>query len=113
MRIKAPQPLTACFTGPEGPYSFRFTPNEGDWDGLAEVDIAGTPLRWSVERIDRDEEGQLVLSGMTSTKDIWNDSFWFEAIVEPRPGRITYWGNQVIWRTDSGTQLQYPLPTPS
>ncbi len=103
MRIKAPRPLVVSFRGPEGPYSLRFTPNVGDWGGIVEVDIAGAALRWPVNRIDRDEEGRLILSGMTATKEIWNDSFWFEAIVEPPPGQITYWGNRVIWRTDEGT----------
>jgi hypothetical protein len=102
MRIKAPASLAAAFIGPEGAYTLRFTPIDGEWDGILNVEIAGKPLQWSVERIDREEDGRLILSGMTATATIWGDSFWFEATVEPAPGQIIYWGKQVVWRTDPG-----------
>ena len=102
MQIRAVSPLTVQFVGPEGHYSLQFQPSKDGWDGAVEVTIAGNTMLWSVERIERDDQNRLVLSGMTATKDLWKDSFWFEAIVEPQPGQITYWGNQVVWRTDNG-----------
>jgi hypothetical protein len=101
MRVTEIRSLTAKYVGPEGPYVIRFAPSQEGWDGTIDVEIAGKAMRWSVEAIDRGEGG-LTVSGMTATADVWGDSFWFEAVIEPCPGHITYWGNQLIWRTDLG-----------
>jgi len=99
-RVTVPEPFGVEFDGPEGPYTLKFRPT-GEWDGLFDVNIAGRDLTWSVEMAERNARGELILSGFAVTKEVWGDSFWFELKTKPPPAMITYWGNQVIWRTDS------------
>lgn len=89
--------------GPEGDYELAFEPTD-DWDGVVYVAIAGLKTRWSVEAVDRDEVA-VTLSGMTAgCHDLWNDEFWFVLAPWADPPTITYWGNQVVWRTDVGSE---------
>jgi hypothetical protein len=101
MRITAPEPFTVHLSGPEGPYRLAFRPSADRCAGNFDVEIAGTSIVWPVEVIERQEGGELVLSGFADTS-FWDDVFWFELIAEPSPPRITYWGDKVIWRTDYG-----------
>lgn len=100
MRTKAPHPFAITFAGEEGPYTIHFQPTD-EWDGVIDVILAGTPMRWFVVNVDREDNGGLVLGGMTTgTEDIWNDQFWFELRLDDAPPVIRYWGNQIIWRED-------------
>ena len=89
------------FSGPEGSYTVHFRPID-EWDGIIDVSIAGTAMCWPVLNVDREDDGRLVLGGMTAgTEHIWNDQFWFELRLDDSPPAIRYWGNQVIWREDT------------
>ena len=95
-----PDPFSMCFSGPEGVYFVKFRPID-EWDGTIEVSIGGHSMRWPVMNAERDDNGQIVLGGMTSgTQEIWNDQFWFELRIDDAPPVIRYWGDRVIWRED-------------
>ena len=68
MRTTVPPPFDRSFSGPEGPYVIRFHQTD-EWDGLIDVSIAGVDMRWNVDDADREEDGGLVLGGMTSGSD--------------------------------------------
>lgn len=58
-------------------------------------------MRWHVLNVERENNGDLVMSGMTTgTQKIWNDQFWFELRLDDVPAVMRYWGNRVIWRED-------------
>jgi hypothetical protein len=60
-------------------------------------------MTWSVLTIDRNEAGELIFAGGTDgSEDVWGDHYWYEARLEPKPSRITLWGDQVIVRVDHG-----------
>ena len=100
MRTQVPPAFEMSFTGPEGPYILQFQPTD-PWDGIVDVSIAGTQMRWDVVDADREEAGGLVLGGMTSgTESLWNDQFWFELRLDDTPPVIRYWGDKVVWRED-------------
>jgi len=61
---------------------------------------------WSVLSIDLNEEGALILSGMTDGSEaVWGDQYRFEARVEPAPASIAFWGDQVLVRTDEASAI--------
>ena len=89
------------FTGPEGPYTLQFRPLD-EWDGVFDLVIGGQPFTWPVDTIDLTENGELNFSGMTvGSHALWGDQFWFVVRKEPAPPTITYYGDQVVWRTDT------------
>ena len=92
-------------TGPEGPYELSFKSLD-DWDGEIETTMAGVPMTWPVLRSDEAPDGTVTVSGMTvGSIDVWSDQFWFELVIRP-PHTITYWGDNVIWRTDMAMEQQ-------
>src|SRR5687767_8465348 len=94
MRTTVPSAFTLSFTGPEGPYTIRFEPTD-DWDGVIDVSIGGSEMRWDVDHADRED------GGMTSGSEaLWNDQFWFELRPDDTPPVIRYWGDRVVWRED-------------
>ena len=103
MRTTVPEAFTMYFAGPEGTYTINFRPTD-EWDGVIDISLAGSELRWDVVDADREESGGLVLGGMTSgTERIWNDQFWFELRLDDAPPVIRYWGDQIVWREDQVT----------
>jgi hypothetical protein len=101
MRTTVPPAFSATFEGLEGLYTLHFQPTD-EWDGVIDVTIAGLAMRWEVVNSDREEDGGVVLGGMTSgTEDIWQDRFWFEVRMNDTPPVIQYWGDRVIWREDA------------
>ncbi len=63
-----------------GPYTIEFQP-EGEWDGVINVSLGGTEMRWDVDHADREGRGGLVLGGMTmGTESLWDDVFWFDFV---------------------------------
>jgi hypothetical protein len=102
MRVRCPRPFEFTVAGPDGPYTLRFEPIDG-WDGSFIVEGLRTPMTWSVLTIDRNEAGELIFAGGTDgSEDVWGDHYWCEARLEPKPSRITLWGDQVIVRVDHG-----------
>jgi hypothetical protein len=101
MKTNTPPAFSMSFSGPEGPYTVRFQPIN-EWDGIIEVSIGGTPMRWHVMNVKQEDNGGIVIGGMTNgTEKIWNDQFWFELRPNDLPAVIRYWGNKVIWREDT------------
>jgi hypothetical protein len=100
MRTTVPPAFDKTFAGPEGTYILTFRPTD-EWDGIIDVSIAGSEMRWAVVDADVDEAGGVVLGGMTSgSESLWNDQFWFELRLDDAPPVIRYWGDQVVWRED-------------
>lgn len=100
MRTTVPSDFSLSFTGAEGPYTVRFQPID-EWDGIINVAIGGFEMRWSVDHVDREEGGGIILGGMTSgSETLWNDQFWFELRLDDTPPVIRYWGDKVVWRED-------------
>ncbi|MGH7028206.1 hypothetical protein [Brevundimonas sp.] len=84
----------------DGLYSLRFRPTD-EWDGEFDVVIKGQELIWPVLTIDREADGCLTLSGMTDgSRVIWGEEFWYVVQVEPGAPSVSYYGDQVCWRTD-------------
>lgn len=91
------------FSGADGPYTIRFRPTDA-WDGVIDVSIGGLEMRWKVVDSDREEDGGVVLGGMTSGSEaLWDDQFWFELRLDDAPPLIRYWGEGVLWREDRAT----------
>jgi hypothetical protein len=100
MRTNVPPAFSLSFRGAEGPYTIRFQPVD-EWDGVIDVSIAGSEMRWDVVDADGEEDGGVALGGMTSgSETLWDDQFWFELRPDDSPPVIRYWGNQVLWRED-------------
>jgi hypothetical protein len=100
MRTTAPAAFSLTFKGPEGAYTINFEPTD-EWDGVIEVCINGLTMRWHVVDADREDNGAVVLGGMTDgSTPLWDDQFWFELRPDDTPPLIRYWGNQVVWRED-------------
>jgi hypothetical protein len=100
MKTTVPGAFVMPFRGPEGSYSISFEPT-GEWDGRIDVSIGGVKMQWDVVDADRDNDGSLVLGGMTTgSEEVWNDQFWFELRLKDSPPVIRYWGDKVIWRED-------------
>ncbi|KQY34999.1 hypothetical protein ASD38_00005 [Caulobacter sp. Root487D2Y] len=101
MRTKMPPAFSATMTSPDGVYELAFRPLD-ECDGVVEVTIAGEAMSWYVVRGDEEEDGTVSLSGMTVGSDvIWGDQFWFELVLKPGPVQIKYWGDRVLWRSDT------------
>lgn len=95
-----PPAFALRFDGPEGRYTIDFEPTD-EWDGSIDVSIGGRTMRWAVIDTDREDDGGIVLGGMTAgTKALWNDEFWFEVRLNDAPPVIRYWGDKVVWRED-------------
>ena len=100
MRTTVPPAFDLTFAGPENSYTIKFQPTD-ESDGMIEVSIGNTEMRWDVVDVDREETGNLVLGGMTSgSESLWNDQFWFELRIDDSPPVIRYWGDTVVWRED-------------
>ena len=105
MRVRTPKPFTVTMAGPEGSYNLSFSPID-EWDGVIDVAIGGIQMAWPVTRIEQEEGGRVCLSGMTvGAEEVWNDQFFFQLWTGLYPPTIEYWGDRVIWRTDSSTAL--------
>ena len=105
-RIKAPPPFTAVMSGPEGVYHLAFSRYD-DRDGYIDTTIRGIDMSWNVDSVERADDGSIILGGLTrGSEALWLDCFWFALCLNPKPFKIDYWGNQVLWRTD------LPLETP-
>lgn len=103
MRTALLSAFTMTFAGPEGPYTIRFRPTDKR-DGIIDVSIGGLEMRWDVVDADQEEGGGIVLGGITTGSDkLWNDQFWFELRLSDTSRVIRYWGDQSIWREDSGS----------
>ena len=101
MRVPAPEPFSVSFIGDEGRYTMHFRPTD-EWDGVFELAIAGQTLVWPVLTIDRTESGELTFAGATDGGDaLWDDQFWYVVRTEPAPPTINYYGDRVLWRTDT------------
>jgi hypothetical protein len=93
------RPFCARFVGPEGEYIVEFTPN--DDEGSIQTTIAGTPMTWHVEFVGLNDDGDVVLGGLTrGSTAVWGDCFWFEVKADAGAPFIEYWGNHVLWRKD-------------
>jgi hypothetical protein len=100
MRTTVPPPFNLPFDGDDGPYTIRFQPTD-KWDGIIAVSIRGLTMSWDVVEASEEDDGSVVLGGMTSGSEaLWNDQFWFELRLTDTPPVIRYWGDQVIWRED-------------
>lgn len=100
MRTTVPAAFSLAFTGPEGSYEIQFEPTD-EWDGVIDVSIGSVATRWQVLDANREEDGAVVLGGMTDGSEaLWGDQFWFELRFSDAPPLIRYWGNQVVWRED-------------
>jgi hypothetical protein len=100
MRTTVPQAFSMTFNGPEGPYTIHFRPTD-EWDGIIDVSIGGITMRWDVVNADQEEDGGVVIGGMTSgSEPLWQDKFWFDLRFDDTPPVIQYWGDRVIWRED-------------
>lgn len=100
MRINTPPPFRLTFTSPDGCYTVDYCPND-EREGVIDVSISGVSMRWYVVYVERDANGERVLSGMTSGSEaLWQDQFWFELRPDHIPPLIRYWGDQVVWRED-------------
>lgn len=101
MRTDTLEPFTVGLYGTEGPYSVRFVPDAQGREGHLMVRTGDVWRHFgSVELIERRATGELLLSGMGGLSD--DDTYWYELIAEPVPPRITYWGDRVIHRIDTG-----------
>lgn len=101
MRTTVPPAFSLGFTGPEGPYTVRFEPVD-EWEGEINVCIGGLSMCWQVVNADEEDNGSVVLSGMTDGSGaLWSDQFWFELHVSATPPLLRYWGNQIVWREDN------------
>ena len=100
MRTTVPPPFKLAFVGDDGGYTISFQPTD-QWDGRIVVSMRGQTMRWDVVDADKEDDGSVVLGGMTSgSESLWGDQFWFELRVTDRPPLIRYWGNEVVWRED-------------
>jgi len=100
MRERAPAPFDISVSGADGLYSLRFRPTD-EWDGVFDVVIKGHEMTWPVLTVDREADGSLTLSGSTDgSRAIWDDEFWYVVQVEPGTPSVSYYGDQVCWRTD-------------
>jgi len=100
MRTGVPPAFSMSFVGPDGAYNLSFHPTD-EWDGRIDVMIGGQTMRWEVVDADREDDGGIVLGGMTTGSELlWNDEFWFEIRLNDAPPVIRYWGDKVVWRED-------------
>lgn len=104
MREPGPAPFDIAVSGADGLYSLRFRPT-GEWDGVIDVVIKGHEMTWPVLTVDREADGRLTVRGSTDgSRAIWNDEFWYVVQVEPGAPNVSYYGDQVCWRTDRAPQ---------
>ncbi len=100
MRERAPAPFDISVSGADGPYSLHFRPTD-EWDGVIDVAINGHKMTWPVLAVDREADGRLTLSGSTDgSRVVWNDEFWYVVQFGPGAPSVSYYGDQVCWRTD-------------
>ncbi len=101
MQTEAPVPFTVTLHGPDDPYSLRFVPDANGLEGRLMVSTGDVWRPFgTVEQIERRATGELVLSGMGGLSE--HETYWYELVAEPAPPRITYWGDRVIHRIDTG-----------
>lgn len=100
MRERAPAPFDILVSGADGLYALRFRPTD-EWDGVFDVVIKGHEMTWPVLTVDREADGSLTLSGSTDgSHKIWDDEFWYVVQVKPGTPSVSYYSDQVCWRTD-------------
>lgn len=101
MAVEQPKPFELTLVGPTGPYRLSF---ERDRDeGRFNVLIGARATFWHVEVCERTEDGWR-LAGMTrETKDLWEDTYWFEMHTGTNT-RVEYCLQGVV-RTDTPVEL--------
>lgn len=98
--VEQPEPFSASFMGPTGPYELTFEPNEDE--GEFRVKLGGVVTTWHVEVCERDGDSWL-LGGLTrDTVAIWGDTYWFE-VHTARPMKVEYGINGLV-RTDAALE---------
>lgn len=103
MRVRAPAPFQLHVDRPQGSYSLRFEPVD-EWDGQFIVEGLGAVMSWRVLSVDEDADGRLTLSGTTdAAAAVWGGEYWFEADIRRDGARISFWGDQVLVRSDDAT----------
>jgi hypothetical protein len=88
--------------GPQGPYILTFSRYaSSEWGGYLDVQVGDHTMHWEVEEVE-DEEGEIILSGLTGfeTEELWGDVFWFRLFPYSGIPHIEFWGDRVICRTD-------------
>jgi hypothetical protein len=112
MREPAPRPFAVSVVSDDGPYVLNFRPTD-KWDGTIDVVIRGHAMTWDVLTVDREADGTLTLSGSTyGSQGIWNDEFWYVLRVATGPASVSYYGDQVCWRTDYARETDVPIHAP-
>jgi hypothetical protein len=94
------EPFFANFSGSEGDYKVLFVPTDAG-NGIMNTTIGVTPMVWHVDFVGLDENGEVVLGGLThGSTAIWSDIYWFNIQAKANAPWIEYWGDQVLWRKD-------------
>ena len=102
MRIKVPDSLSIAMQGPQGPYSLSLSRyKSSEYEGWFDVTLDGKSMRWEVEEV-TEENGVTYIEGLTGfeTEEVWGDVYWYRLYPYEQPGRIQFWGDRVLCRTD-------------
>jgi len=104
-RVKCPKPFQLEASGSQGAYTLRFEPID-DWEGFFVVEGFSTSMRWSVLSVERSETGELILSGTTDgSLVVWDDEYWYEAVIGPERACLTFWIDRILIRTDEASGI--------
>jgi len=103
MRIKAPQePFEVTFGSADGPYTLKYSPLD-EWDGRIAMVIRGVEVGGDVLQVDDDPDGRVFMGPTTNFSRLYNDEFWFELRPDRQPAVIEFFGDRVLWRSDTAT----------
>ena len=92
--------FSANFSGSEGDYKVAFVPTDAG-EGIMETTIGITPMIWPVDFVGLDENGEVILGGLThGSMALWGEIYWFNIQAKTNAPWIEYWGDQVLWRKD-------------
>lgn len=70
------------------------------------VEGFSTSMRWAVLSVERSETGELVLSGTTDGSTVlWDDEYWYEAVIAPERTHLSFWGDRILIRTDEASAI--------
>ena len=103
MRIRAPTPFRLHVKNRQGDYALRFERID-EWDGQFIVEGLGPVMTWRVLSIDQAGNRYLTLSGTTDgAVAACGEEYWFQADIGLHGAKITFWGDQVLIRSDDAT----------
>lgn len=63
-------------------------------------------MRWPVLSVERFETGEWILSGTTDGSTVvWDDEYWYEAVLAPKHVRLSFWSDRILIRTDEASGI--------